>query len=161
MSMNADLVALGEADVRALRADPEQIAQWMHAVGTPGSLSLQKMWHALHYLLTGTAWNNQGPLGQALLGGEDIGPDIGYGPARILIASQVKETSRALLALSAADIRQRFAPEVMEAEDIYPSRIWVREKDTILDELVPLFEELVEFYESAATKDQSILLFMT
>jgi hypothetical protein len=124
-------------------------------------LRLRKMWHALHFLLTGTAWDNQGPVGQAIIGGEDIGPDIGYGPARILSPEDVKATAVALGAITNDQFRSRFAPTEMEAVDIYPSNIWVREKDTILGELAPLFQALVQFYRDAAARGDGMLLWMT
>jgi len=53
------------------------------APGTPGhSVSLDKAWHGLHYLLCGALEPAPGPLGQAVFGGTEIGEDQGYGPAR-------------------------------------------------------------------------------
>jgi len=53
------------------------------APGTPGhSVSLDKAWHGLHYLLCGALEPAPGPLGQAVFGGTEIGEDPGYGPAR-------------------------------------------------------------------------------
>lgn len=49
-------------------------------------LDLDKSWHILHYVLSGrTGFEGADGPGEALLGGNDIGPDLfGYGPARLL-----------------------------------------------------------------------------
>lgn len=49
-----------------------------------GTLRLEKSWHVLHYVLSGSAEVVTSPLSQALLGGREVGNDVGYGPARIL-----------------------------------------------------------------------------
>lgn len=53
---------------------------------TERPLDLDKSWHILHYVLTGrTGFEGADGPGEALLGGENIGPDLfGYGPARVL-----------------------------------------------------------------------------
>jgi hypothetical protein len=45
-------------------------------------LCLEKSWHILHYLFTGHIDPSNAP-GDALLTGEDLGEDVGYGPARL------------------------------------------------------------------------------
>lgn len=163
MSMNAYLAAIDARTLAEFQRDPDGIADYLEDLEEAGGseLRLRKMWQALHFMLTGTAWEIEGPLGQALLGGEDIGPDIGYGPARILMPSDVLEISNALSKISVAEFRARFAPERMEAEDIYPTMIWVREKDTVIDELTSLFEALKAFYQAAASRKNGLVLWMT
>jgi hypothetical protein len=63
-------------------------------------LNLEKSWHVLHYLLTGKAEKAPPPVGNAILGGQDIGGDLGYGPARFLTPQQVREVRIALSAIS-------------------------------------------------------------
>jgi len=43
-------------------------------------LDIQKAWHGLHYLLCVQPWDGDLPLRNAVLGGSEIGPDLGYGP---------------------------------------------------------------------------------
>lgn len=161
MSMNASLTAVDAPTWERLRRDPDLIVDFLEDVDPPRELHLRKMWHALHFLLTGTTWDSQGPVGQAIIGGEDIGPDIGYGPARILAPEEVKATAAALTTITNDQFKSRFVPTRMEAVDIYPSDIWVREKDTILSELLPLFQKLVQFYRDAAARGDGMLLSMT
>src|SRR5262245_2403523 len=58
-------------------------------------LGLEKSWHLLHYVLTGHAGPANAP-GDLLLTGEDIGEDLGYGPARLHDEAQTREFSRFL-----------------------------------------------------------------
>jgi hypothetical protein len=46
------------------------------------ALDLEKSWHILHYLMTGHIDDSDAP-GNALVTGEPIGDDVGYGPARL------------------------------------------------------------------------------
>ena len=88
---------------------------------------LDKAWHAIHYLLTKSAWGGDPPLNFLLLGGTEVGTvDVGYGPARALTSGQVREIHAALLPIDEAGLRSRFDPTEMMALDIYPA-IWDRE----------------------------------
>jgi hypothetical protein len=46
------------------------------------AVCLEKSWHILHYLLTGHIGPASAP-GDLLLTGQDLGEDVGYGPARL------------------------------------------------------------------------------
>jgi hypothetical protein len=161
MSMNAYLSAVDAETLEKLRRNGDAIARHLEAQEGVNELRLFKMWQALHFMLTGTDWDTEGELGQCILGGEDVGPDIGYGPARVLAPAQVEAISNALSKISVESFQARFAPEQMEAMDIYPSVIWVREKDAILVELTELFERLVEVYRMAAARRDGMILWMT
>lgn len=161
MSMNAYLAAIDVRALKQLKADPDSVVAFIEAIDDPPphELYLHKMWHAIHYMLTGTAWSAAGPLGQAILGGEEVGPNLGYGPARILTPDKVRATSQALAGLSVAEFRGRFDPSQMETAGIYPN-IWMRERDTILEELTAHFENLTSFYRSTASRGDGALLWM-
>lgn len=163
MGMIAYLAAIDAGTLAEFRRDPEAIAHHLEELEESGrsELRLHKMWQGLHFMLTGTAWDIDGPLGQSVLGGEDLGPDIVYGPARILMPSDVQEIAEALSRMSIAEFKTRFAPEQMEAEDIYPGPIWVREKDTVVEELAGLFQQLTAFYQAAASRNDGVVLWMT
>src|SRR5688572_3319747 len=55
-------------------------------------LGLEKSWHGLHYLFTGTAWEGELPGSFLLKGGEDIGDeDSEWGLVRALSPAQVRD----------------------------------------------------------------------
>ena len=59
------------------------------------------------------------PPGDAVLGGQPIGKDVGYGPMRYLTADEVKVSSAALSALSDNDFRRRCDPAALRAAEAY------------------------------------------
>ena len=92
---------------------------------------LDKAWHGIHYLLTGSAWEGEAPLDFICQGGRAVGDiDTGYGPARALDAAEVKAIAAALADVDAARLAERFDPAAMEAQDIYPN-IWDEGDDAL------------------------------
>ena len=77
---------------------------------------LDKAWHGLHYLFTGTDEGGNSPLDFLAVGGEEIGTiEVGYGPARALAPPLVAEIAMKLAALSDADLQSRFnGPAMIE-----------------------------------------------
>jgi hypothetical protein len=118
-------------------------------------LDLDKHWHGVHYLLTGTAWDlGDGAAGAAVLGGADIGADGGYGPARLVDADLVRAIAAGLDSLDEQTLRERFDPAAMSAAEIYPD-IWT---DVDADDLLEHVGVLRDFYRSAADNGQAVLL---
>src|SRR5688500_13805426 len=88
---------------------------------------LDKAWHGIHYLLTGTAWEGDPPLNFLVTGGREVGDEeVGYGPARTFTPAETREIASALAALSDEQLRARFAPQVMMRLEVYPE-IWDRD----------------------------------
>ena len=159
MGMRVGLRSMSASQLEALRQDPDAI--WQLAFPPEGMqgedrLDLGKAWHGLHYLLTGTAWGVAPPLGLAILGGEDIGPEMDYGPARFVAPPQVAEVAAALAALSGQEVARRYDPQVMDAKQIYPTQ-WAGEGAAGLDGLGDIFSRLATFYAGAAARGDSVL----
>lgn len=127
--------------------------------GQQEALDIDKSWHAIHYLLTGDPWDGPRPLCQAVLGGEPVGEDLGYGPARYLTPGEVAEVAATLQAVSPETLRERFGDGTsLSKADIYPD-IWDRGPDT-LDYVTTYFTQLVSFYRHAADSERAMLLFI-
>ena len=110
---------------------------------------LDKAWHGLHFLLTGTAWEGEPPLDFLVRGGRELGTiDVGYGPARVFSASETVAITSALDALEDNELAARFDPEAMLAAQIYPE-IWSRDpqEDDTLAYLLSSLETLREFLD--------------
>jgi hypothetical protein len=118
-------------------------------------LNLEKSWHVLHYLLTGKAEEAPPPLGNAILGGTEIGGDLGYGPARFLTALQVREVAAALASISADDLAKRFNLEAMISAQIYPVR-----DEGELELAQDYFQQLSHYYADAAAAGNAMLLYV-
>lgn len=160
MGMAACFAAITPATMERLTAHPDQIEEYLFPDdGEPENyIDVDKAWHGIHYLLTGTAGEGTTPLSWAVLGGKEIGEDVGYGPARLLTAEQVKKISEVLL--NEDDFKAAFAPEAMEAAQIYPDVIWVRDGQESLEYLVENYRELVAFYRAAALRGDGAILWL-
>ena len=112
---------------------------------------VDKAWHGIHYLLTGTADEGQPPWSFLVSGGRDVGDlDVGYGPARVFTAAETKAIYEALSSLTEDDLRSRFNPADMTAKEIYPE-IWSRgspDEETI-GYLIEYFRLLRGFLQQA------------
>lgn len=77
-------------------------------------VDLGRSWHVLHYLLNGSVEPDEGPLGQALLGGIGIDGETRYHPA-----DAVRSIAAALVDLDDAAVAGRFDPVAMAAAGVY------------------------------------------
>ncbi len=162
MGMAACFAAIDSATSARLRSNPDEIEGYLFpddGDGEPANyIDVDKAWHGIHYLLTGSADAGTPPLSWAILGGSEVGEDLGYGPARILTSEQVKAISDNL---PSEDVfKASYAPEAMEAAQVYPDVIWVRDGDEALDYLVENYKVLVEFYRSAASRGDGAVLWL-
>jgi len=122
-------------------------------------LDLDKAWHGLHWLLTGTTGDASTPAGQAIMGGAELGEDWGYGPPRLLGPDDVRRVADALAEVDDDELRGRFDPAAMKAADVYPF-IW-DEEDVFAEYLAPSFAMLQEFYARAASRGDAVLALIT
>jgi Domain of unknown function (DUF1877) len=125
----------------------------------PRALYLDKAWHGLHFLLTGSAWDTTDGAGEAVLGGEEIGDDVGYGPARLLRPDRVSAIAAGLRDVEGDTLRARYDAAALTAADIYPG-VW-DEPDVFDAYLGPYFDSLRIFYIAAADEGQAVLLAIT
>lgn len=111
------------------------------------AVSLEKLWHALHFLLTGAAYESDSPLADVILGGGDDEDEDE--PTRVLPPDRVQALAAALAALTEAELRARFSPAKLAANDIYPD-IWDEPEDDLWEEIWGYFEALRDAYTRAA-----------
>lgn len=91
------------------------------AAGEVVDPDLDKAWHGIHFLLTGTAWGGTPRLNFILAGGHEVaGVEVGYGTARAFSAAEVRAIAEALAPLDVDALRTRFDPAAMMQLDIYP-----------------------------------------
>jgi len=147
---------LEQQKLRALILDDLKAAGVRLPGETPeDGLSLEKSWQIIHYLLTGHIDQAPPPLGNAVLGGEEIGEERDYGRVRFLAPLQVREVREALSAISIDDLFRRFDIESLRAAKVYPrtdhtDREWVQH----------YFELLCRYYSDAAANGNDMLLWI-
>jgi hypothetical protein len=158
MGMYCGLYKLSPPDVDRLLKDPKLISDLINSEPTDGSyLSLEKAWHGLHYLLTGYAHAGPLPLSFIFAGGQNIGADLEYGPARLLSTQFVKDLESSLRELTINDLWQRFDPVKMSQEKIYPE-IWDEPEGELKDEYGWYFDDLKNFVRSASSAENAIVI---
>jgi hypothetical protein len=81
-------------------------------------LDLHKSWHALHYLFTGQS-DGGVPPANALLGGRELGQDMGYGPARLHEPAATAAFARFLGPLTVEELTGRIDLGRMQRLGIY------------------------------------------
>lgn len=167
MSMIAYLQQISSSLVTALDANPGLLEDLIDAATeTPetqelsttaaAALEIGKDWHGIHYLLTGLAWESSEGVGQAILGGQEVGEDLGYGAARLLSPEQVVMITQALSELSPTEFAAKFDPSTLNEADIYPGN-WEEADRT---GLAATYETVVRYYQDAAAQGHGILLYL-
>lgn len=127
---------------------------------TPGDeLELDKAWHGLHFLLTGTADGGTAPASFLLNGGETLGDDDEM-DVRLLGPEQVRALADHLAALGIDELTRRFDPERMTKLGIYPDVIWKRpeETDAARGFLLDAFSGLREYVARVANDGDAIVV---
>ncbi len=125
-------------------------------------LKIGKDWQAIHFLLTGEAamdkTNAPPPLCNVVLGGTETEYQTDFGKFRYLKPSEVKEVVEALKLISLDNLRSRFSPEAFNAARIYPNPQpggWETEE---LEQLLPEYVKLFEFFKEAAKQNHFIFI---
>lgn len=127
----------------------------------PGmAIDVDKAWHGLHYVVTGTAQGGHAPLSMAVLGGTEIGGDVGYGPAKYLTPEEVKEVAKALAGLDEAALRAKFNPKAMADAKVYPEDLWEGEDDAF-EYLLENFAMLSIFFQDASARGNAVLFYLS
>ncbi len=117
MSMIARFLHVPPEALQALEGDADAIVDQFL---TDAALDVDKTWHAIHFLLTGSAWDGEGPAASAVLGGRDVSEDLGYGPARWLDPSEVREIATTLDEMDPKQLSKQFEAAKLIGAEIYP-----------------------------------------
>lgn len=164
MGMVASFAPINRETFDRLQHDPGLMEEYLYPNDgedePPGCIDVDKAWHGIHYLLTGQAEGGKEPLSLAVLGGQELGEDVGYGPARVLTPEQVSQISAALGPLSDAALASRFDPQAMEKLDIYPQAIWVCDEKQALEYVLTNYHAMREFYAEAARRHDGAVLWL-
>lgn len=126
MSMIGNFLLVTDEDISALMAAPDTVHGFLEqrvyeVEKPPDHVDVDKAWHAIHFLLTGTAWEGTPPLDFIAVGGEAIGDeDVGYGPARALRSRDVVALDQAMERIPTTELVGRYDAAKMEKLEIYP-----------------------------------------
>ena len=123
-------------------------------------IDLDKSWHALHFLFTGTAWEGELPGSFLVLGGTEVGDlDVGYGPARYFDVPTTAQIDLFLQSLDEAMLKSLFDQEKMLDLDIYPE-IWDEDNvDEVWEYVGEYLTILRDFVRATAASGKALLVF--
>lgn len=151
----ADVVAMHAESSRS--AEEALVSAGFTVADVRDALDIEKAWHGLHYLLAGTVWQPTDPPGNAVLGGAEIGDDVGYGAARLMDAEEVARAAAALAGLQVGELGARYDADAMTEAKLYgghwadPSeRAWVADA----------FEHVRTYFGQAAERGDAMLLYI-
>jgi hypothetical protein len=123
-------------------------------------LCIDKAWDGLDYLLCSAMDTGRSPLDLAILGGIEIGKDLGYGPARYLNATEVRAVSAALSKLTHDTLRYHYDVADMNEAEVYPGRWRDGPNSDRLAWLLQAFDEVRHFYQGAAERENATLKYL-
>lgn len=152
-------VAVDVSTAAKLRTNAELVESLLDEEGPKGrSIYLDKAWHGIHFLLTGSNSPNKSLESLVIFGGEPVGTDQGYGPAQLLSPAEVQNIAKLLENYPPEVLASRYNPKAMETAQIYPSIIWIREGQEALKYVLQFYSQLVSFYKAAAERGDAVLL---
>ena len=119
------------------------VDEWLDAREDIGDgVDLDKYWHAIHFLLTGTAGDlPDHPVGALMSGGRTIGRTEERRPERLLSPEAVHRLAAALRDVSWAGLSTRYDPGALEAAEIYPG-YWTRNDIDHLPDVIERYDDL-------------------
>jgi hypothetical protein len=124
MSLIGHVYLLSAERVEQLLAEPSLVVPVIDSAyndPSAGFVDLDKAWHCLHYLLTGSAVGGDGPSSFILKGGQPLGDeDLGRGPPRLFRPLEAAAIAEALAKVQASQLLQRFDLKKLEKLSIYP-----------------------------------------
>jgi len=121
-------------------------------------VGLDKAWHALHFLFTGTADGGDPPACYLLSGG--LGLSSGDTEAHALTPQQLSEFRDFVHSIPESEIRARYDPKRMTELHIYPEIIWERDGNEALEYVLEFHEQLLVFLRDAVGEEQGCVLWL-
>lgn len=182
MGMIGCLHRAGEADLQRVLREPRLVNYLIHdpedfedfddfdEPGPPDppfarvegdGMNVDKAWHGIHYLLTGTAWEGDEPACYLVQGGEEVGDvDVGYGTARVIHPAQTRDFAEFLAPVTREALLSRYDAPRMRELDIYPSRLWDDggdKREYVWDN----FQVLRDFVATAAQRGEGLVIYIS
>ena len=161
MGMTSNLKQLTLAEFTQLKENPNDIATFLFPddVEDPfeGMLDLDKSWHALHYLICLDIQPNEKSESKCILGGEEIGEDLGYGPARLISPELVKNIDSGLKEINVIERYDQINKEDPIVQQLYCSfEFFEGEKEHYNQ----LFSDLKKFYAQCTSDKSAAISFL-
>lgn len=157
MGMIGHLKRVPEQKLSALIHGGESLDDYMYGAEGEG-LDLDKAWQGIHYLLCGDAWEGQGPLFDALMGGTSFQGRSEEENVRYLKPDEVRDVAQALETIGDKELAEGFEPDDMNEVGVYPSPDWNEEGE--LDYILGYYGPMKAYYKAAAENGDGMLIYV-
>lgn len=118
-------------------------------------VDIDKAWHAIHFLLTGTIGHPVMPAG-ALMAGEPVSDELGYGPARLLNPVEVRQFHAVLASKPDDFVEKTLDFDALHEAKVYPA-IWDRRDPEHIGYVSYHFGTLRVFFAGAAQAGDAVV----
>jgi hypothetical protein len=153
---------LGDSELESVISNPDCVEDLLFPedVDDPfeGQYDIDKSWHAIHYLITGSTEPDGTPVGDAILGGRPVGTDLGYGPARLIEPKHVKRIAGALQGIDLEAAYDSLDRSSANDADVYLGFDFSGDEK---EHLRRFFDVVSNAYSNAASSDRAVLLYLT
>ena len=143
-------------------APPVEVKEKKEGLPEEDQIDIDKAWHGLHFLFTGSNWEGPFPPGFLVSCGKEVGDvDVGYGPAKSFTPTEVKEISEFLENLDDSELKSRLDPKKMSEMEIYPS-VW-NDDTNIEDEWEYAkysLDAMKQFIKEASERELALLVYI-
>lgn len=159
MSMIGNYLMVDEETINGIKSGEIDISEFLYDVvhNDDEYLYIDKAWHAIHYILCGQSWEGELPYFNAVLGGTEINDeDVGYGPARYLTPSEIKEVYEAIKNITEKEFKSKFDYKELTKNDIYPQFDSNEEADYVWC----YFNEVQDIFKRASLNGKYMLLYI-
>ena len=134
----------GDAHVPARRNDDE--------------IDLDKSWHVIHYLLTGSIERTDSPLSLIADNRDPLADiDLGMGKPSVIAPADVKAFAAAVASLTDDDFLARFDAQKMPSRELYMGDVAAEANDEFKEYVLEYFHELRDFARTAADAGDALL----
>ena len=161
MGMYGVFAHVSDEELRAVLANPDGIERMLDSFEDDESmtreLNVEKSWHALHWLLTGSEWEGAPPLNFIVAGGTEVGDsDVS---ARVFTSDDVRAMHAALSPITSTELISRYDGHAMQL--LYPEIWnWPDEQESNRRDLAYQFEALKGFVSHGAELGHGMLVYI-
>jgi hypothetical protein len=142
------------------RDDAQEVAEARERAWASGDeIDLDKAWHIVHFLLTGTADKVPAPAGALLNDSQPITKeDICLGPPWALLPAEAKKFAAIVAALTPDEVEQRLDLAAMKSAKVYLAEE-MRDIQELRSYALHHLAALRSFMATASDNDQGVILF--
>jgi Domain of unknown function (DUF1877) len=161
MVMIGNLRPASDAEIERLLASPFEITRFLYGAEADQRerVVLDKAWHAIHFVLTGSRLGGDEPLNFLVSEGTPVGEvDVGFGPARVLSSQQVREIAAALAPIEPDEVARRVDLQKFDEELIYPGS-WQRNGMDV-DHVVSNYRDMRDLISRLADRGLGMVLYI-